>query len=125
MSLSRELCEALQVLSEVREHKWAEGDLFWNRYGRAVPACECGSYDCDQWPDKGDPWCPSLSDLLALATEHCLGAHLSWHGGWRFFDCGDGYNQDTGEPRHLEFSDDPAEAVARWLIAQTKEASAG
>ena len=115
--LSRDLCERLADLyEEVREHLWADGDLFWRRGENVawVAFGEADTYWGGAWPiNEGDVWCPHLEDLLELAHGVLMDSHLWWdlvESEWVY--CGEAPGRDFEGRGHT-----PAKAVARWLIA--------
>lgn len=105
MALPLELCEALRVLPEVREHEPATGDAYFYRAaidsepwtgpvvcfdGDACDVIEGGRCFLHEWRER--LWCPALSDLLVLALA--FSAQLRW--GNRDFRQSPLFNPDAG-----------------------------
>lgn len=120
MSLSRELCEALRVLPEVRDRNNIDGGMYYlHRDGSWI-----GPVNVDEqaWGlDEGVPmvWAPSLAELLAIVSECYPDIDLQLrrerrrlkHSRWVFCD------GDLGNPGELEATGaTPEEAVAQWLL---------
>ena len=124
--LSRETCEALLVLPEVREHR---PRLYDRYYGTVSLAEHPRPYTCTKAEMKRRGrsidygiWCPTLSDLLEMAKDNGVALECvykegkpAWNFGWTLaWDPGvEGiYDRET-----------PEAAVAAWLLSRAKEGS--
>lgn len=128
MPLSRELCEALRVLPEVRGRaRGASVDAWWvclrSETEWQKPLWACHLYANFTVAGRAAPgpwlWCPSLSDLLALAHRRVGTGSLRMESHPTWWECG--HADGDGRPVFVTAGDTPEEAVAAWLLAHAKE----
>lgn len=122
--LSREWCERLRVLPEVREHDaFAAGERFYipPRDHLWVNECETPVHVGGEAP----VWCPDLAALLAMASAHTQWADQlclmrAWDPERRVYRWG--FTDDAAEdgPGGFSFGDTPEAAVAAWLLAHAE-----
>lgn len=125
--LDRATCERLaEALPEVRGHEWVKGDRYYQRYTNGAYLVSPSVIVAPRQAVQGwDLWCPSLSDLLAMACARLSDARtpICLEVGWSkardgdpepLLDCSC-FTYADGQADE-EAADSPEEAVARWLL---------